>query len=688
MFNRRSRTSALVAFLLLAFAGSAVAQTGSDDERAARAAFSQAVAAFDRGDDDVALRGFTELRRSYRILDDYHLHYLGRIHLRRGDAESARRAFAQLLVDSPASLHIGHAALELGRIVAAEKDFVVARRYFERAVYSGDAATADAARFELAKVAFSTTDARTAYAAFAELRGRSRGSEVGRMAKQYVMTLRTQEPQLAPQGRALLDEIDLLLAERDFNAARHLAGTLADAAPELRPQALRRRADALFGLGDVDEAFATLWEVVDKHPNTEDAPQVLYRLATLLWNRDRDAAAKRAFERYLKLYPRHAKVVDARYAIARIEAADGKIEVAKQAYHSLIRAYPSHALAAEARWRLGWLEYRRGEWWEAAKAFAALAEDSSGRDYEAAMYWRGRCHQRLGNSDRARATYAAIAGRRSYYGMWAQSRIRQLAGGELPALNVRRLAAAATVAVLPPLGSPPSGIDRFHWIRFVELDAARLPALAHAELAAVEAAAEANADVRRFLLSAYRRVDRHDEALRLMNRLGSAAGMGPAERRRALYPLAFWDQVRDEGHQRQVDPLLVLALMRQESAFNPVVRSPANAVGLMQVLPSTAERLAANPAVAGTDPTRLTDPQTSIRLGTFYLGKLLNAYGGSPYKALAAYNGGEAAVAKWEQRWPNAEPDEFVDSISFRETRDYVKKVIGNYLEYIELYGG
>lgn len=681
-------TFAVAAVVLIAACASiATPARASDDIASHRESFAEAVAAFDRGSDDEAMRRFTALRRSYRALDDYHLHFIARIHLRRNEPEPARKALSQLLVDSPASVHIGAAALELGRFAAADRDFTTARRLLERAIYRGSDATADAARLELAKVAFRTADARTAHAAFTEVRSRSRGTEIGSIAKEFVTTLRTQDPQLVPTGRALLDEIDVLLAERDYKAARHYAESLESTNPDLRPQALRRHADALFGMGEDERAFAKLWEIVEKHGRTADAPLVLHRIATLLWNRDRDAAAKRAFERYLSAFPLHAKAVDARYALARIEASAGRLDEARRAYQALSRAYPQHPLANESRWRLGWLEYRRGEWWEAAKAFAELAERTNGREHEAAMYWRARCHHRLGNEDRAGELYRAIAGRRSYYGMWARFRQEHLKSGALPVLDVRRLASPGTVVPPTAIGPIPAAVDRFHWTRFVELDAARLPDLAAAELAAIEAAAPGERDLRRFLLATYRRADRHDEALRLLHGLGAASGLSASERRRTLYPLAYWEQVRDEGHRRNVDPLIALALMRQESAFKPAVRSPANAWGLMQILPSTAARLAADPAVAGADPTRLTDPTHNIRLGVYYLGSLLDRYAGNPYKALAAYNGGEAAVAKWEQRWPDAEPDEFVDAISFRETRDYVKKVVGNYLEYLEIYG-
>jgi soluble lytic murein transglycosylase len=152
------------------------------------------------------------------------------------------------------------------------------------------------------------------------------------------------------------------------------------------------------------------------------------------------------------------------------------------------------------------------------------------------------------------------------------------------------------------------------------------------------------------------------------------------ERERLLYPLAFWASVRREADANGVDPLLVEAVMRQESLFDPDARSPADARGLMQLLASTAEKLTASGSID------LTQPDLNIQLGTRYLHILLARFGSDTLKALAAYNGGEAAVEKWQQRFPDLDPDEFVENISYRETRDYVKRVVTNYRKYQQLY--
>src|SRR5512139_3704302 len=105
----------------------------------------------------------------------------------------------------------------------------------------------------------------------------------------------------------------------------------------------------------------------------------------------------------------------------------------------------------------------------------------------------------------------------------------------------------------------------------------------------------------------------------------------------------------------------------------------------MQLLPATASRVAATSDRA-VDPPALMQPDLNIDLGTRYLNGLLKRFDGDLFKAIAAYNGGEAAVDKWERRFGDLETDEFVESISYRETRDYVKRVVTNYRTYQQLY--
>jgi soluble lytic murein transglycosylase len=145
--------------------------------------------------------------------------------------------------------------------------------------------------------------------------------------------------------------------------------------------------------------------------------------------------------------------------------------------------------------------------------------------------------------------------------------------------------------------------------------------------------------------------------------------------------------VRAAAHARGVDPLLVTALIRQESLFDPEAVSGADARGLMQLLPRTADEIARSTGVPPPESGALHDTTTNIDLGVALLARLLARYGGSEAKALAAYNAGEDAVTKWERRYGDRDADEFVELISYRETRDYVKTVLRNYRLYRRIYG-
>jgi soluble lytic murein transglycosylase len=180
------------------------------------------------------------------------------------------------------------------------------------------------------------------------------------------------------------------------------------------------------------------------------------------------------------------------------------------------------------------------------------------------------------------------------------------------------------------------------------------------------------------LLTAYQAVDGYRDAIRLAHARGFTDP-------NIFFPLAFWPQVERQTRGTNLDPLFVLALMRQESMFDPAARSPADARGLMQLLPSTAEGVAqrtGQPSPEG----KLYDADTNITLGVAHLHELMAAYGGDPIRTMAAYNGGAAAVAKWDQRFGGLPPDEFVESITYRETREYVKRVLGNYRRYQQEY--
>jgi soluble lytic murein transglycosylase len=149
---------------------------------------------------------------------------------------------------------------------------------------------------------------------------------------------------------------------------------------------------------------------------------------------------------------------------------------------------------------------------------------------------------------------------------------------------------------------------------------------------------------------------------------------------RLYFPLWFFDLVQPQSGE-ELDPLLVTALIRQESAFNIHAQSRVGARGLMQLMPATARML------APVRKSKLFDPKTNITLGTQYLRKRLAQYNGDVELTLAAYNAGSSRVDEWKRRYPTDNRILFIDLIPFKETRDYVSSILRNYYWYTKLYG-
>ncbi len=162
----------------------------------------------------------------------------------------------------------------------------------------------------------------------------------------------------------------------------------------------------------------------------------------------------------------------------------------------------------------------------------------------------------------------------------------------------------------------------------------------------------------------------------------------PRELRELLFPRYFYDWIADDAETYRADPRLLLSIMREESRFNPRAKSSAAARGLLQLLITTARQVAEGLGLVEVAPEDLYDPRLVIRLGAKYLGDLQAKFGGDPYAAAAAYNAGPAQAALWRKLQPAEGHDYFLSTVSFAETRNYVRKVLNSYERYGEIYQG
>jgi soluble lytic murein transglycosylase len=155
----------------------------------------------------------------------------------------------------------------------------------------------------------------------------------------------------------------------------------------------------------------------------------------------------------------------------------------------------------------------------------------------------------------------------------------------------------------------------------------------------------------------------------------------------ALFPKAYWADLRKYSVQNGLDPYLVASLIRQESEFNAQALSRANAVGLMQLLPKTGKTVAKQVKLKGYSAPKLFTPSINLELGTRYFKDMVDKYNGQFEYALAAYNAGSDRVGDWLGQGHYRDPQEFVESIPFTETREYVQAILRNANVYRQLYG-
>jgi peptidoglycan lytic transglycosylase len=160
----------------------------------------------------------------------------------------------------------------------------------------------------------------------------------------------------------------------------------------------------------------------------------------------------------------------------------------------------------------------------------------------------------------------------------------------------------------------------------------------------------------------------------------------PRAFRRLLFPLPYPEAILAQGRMRGVDSGLLAALIREESRFDVSALSPATNRGLTRLAPATARRLAGQLNLDRLAPEALYRPERSIALGATYLGALIKSFGGAPMPAVAAYDAGETQAAVWRNQCFSQEPEEYFTKIGRRETRDYVRRVLGARVQYAELY--
>jgi soluble lytic murein transglycosylase len=617
-------------------------------------------------------------------LADYSLYYLALIAFHEADGEASRQLLSQLRQRYPQSIWYHTAELQRVKIDIAEGKYAqvgetlrvlqgeknLQNEIFEEALYLR------------AQIQEGQGDLPQAFSLYLELRNLAPHSGWAAAARKATVRLRDRHPDLfgLHPVTAMSDEADRLTKERQYGEAESLYKNLLDQelGPPLRLRFLTKLADLYLSVRKRNEAIPVLAAIDRDYAGSSEAPNALYRIGQILWNRNDNGQALGYFKKLMERYPGAAHVDRAFFAVADIYESQGKKDEAIALYNTIPRRFPGSQVRDDATWRLGWLYYGAGALGKASSTFKSLAGRTKEERYQtASLYWHARSAERSGDGETARAVYQQIhrSGEESYYHALARQRLASLGFPVWDARNDTPSSPAEREAPLSP-------DIAFHLARARELAALNLNPLAVMELGLASRFAGRQPQLQPLLMREYAKNYAYGRSVAIANQLPR----GVEERNRYRFPLAYWETVHEKAQQQGLDPYLVLALIRQESLFDARARSPAAALGLMQLIPSTAARVAKQIGLPAPAHDMLLEPEFNVTLGTQYLKDLLNRYSSNWHKAIAAYNAGENAVDRWEKEIATDDMEEFVERIPYLETRQYVKLVLRNHLIYKRLY--
>jgi len=497
----------------------------------------------------------------------------------------------------------------------------------------------------------------------------------------------------APTNAQLTTRAEGLLSRRRYAEAADEYRSLVNAAgPEDRPKMQLALADALHRSGRNRDAK----QVLDSLGSTtgEVNAQRLYLLGQVAFAANDNDTFYRTVDELRQADPTSPWLEQALLSAANLHLVHHEYDQALDAFREAQVRFPNGPRASYVHWKAAWLTLRQGRNEDAKKAFEEqIALYPSGGETPAALYWRARLAEEDNQFGLARAFYQKLSDRyrNFYYAELGRERLKHLP----PAGDATT--EYALLDRVPPLDSsgkvtesePPA--DELHVQKAELLSNGGLIDFAVRELQAAAAnggGSWAPAETAQL----YVETGHYDRAIEYMkhsapNYFALDIPDLPRKYWEALFPKPYWNDLKRFSAANGLDPYLVASLIRQESEFNPYAISRANAVGLMQLLPKTGKLVAKEEKLKRYSASQLYTPAVNMQLGTRYFRGMVDKFGGSFEYALAAYNAGSDRVDEWLAQGKYRDPQEFVESIPFTETREYVQAILRNASVYKQLYG-
>ena len=424
--------------------------------------------------------------------------------------------------------------------------------------------------------------------------------------------------------------------------------------------------------------------------------QRLYQLGEIARNENNESAVVQNLERIRQESPTSPWFEHTLLLAANMYLLEKNYDRAIDMFREMQQRFQTSPRASYANWKAAWLTYRQGRTENAKKDFENQVLWYPDRpEVPAALYWRARIAEDEHDYAMARAWYTKLGERfhNYYYGYLGRERLAQLPAS---AVNVA-LTRDAILAQIPELKAPgPEALELEAPPDQLRAEKSRLLLNAGLnEFAIRELQAEQGGQGARWatlqIARIYEESGQNHRAIQFLKKAlpgyySVDLGALPRPYWEILFPRPYWTDLQRQAMANSLNPYLVASLIRQESEFNPGAVSHANAYGLMQLLPEVGRGEARAAHIRHFSIASLLVPNVNIQLGTHYFREMVTQYNGQVEYALAAYNAGSNRVDDWLRSGHYRDVPEFVESIPFTETREYVQAIVRNAKVYQRLY--
>ena len=633
------------------------------------------------------------------LLTDYSLFFLAETyHLKRENQESIA-TFREIIESFPQSPIISEANYQIAQNYRELNDLTSALIYYENILKdSPDNQLKANVLLDLSDIYWKEKKYLDSLNCLYEILDKSyklkRNSEPEELLIRYFYWIKENLKEINVPYPIMMKCADILFKYRKYDLAENLYEEIISTFPDAKDiaEVYYNRARALYYKKDYKEAINQCNEIISRFPTSDIITKVHYFLANSIFALGERYSAIEKYNKIITQYPESSYARESYLRLAECYFQLNEPEKGIFQWKQVTEKYPDSSQTMNALWNLGRYYTKNNNNSEALEAYRLLAEKFSKSSLgDDALYWRGKTLQKMGLEEEARVIYEKLL--REYPLSYYTERITK----QRDDLNFVGLISTSEKEDF-------TNLEEF-LLKYAKIEGEGQLSLLKAELfeeisfykeSIIELKETLNyypgnifllfklSDVYKKNLDYYNSLNYSEIIFNYLMDHQQLDNL-PFELWGSLYPICFEDIIREYALKYEIDPLLVMAMIREESRFNSWDESVAGARGLMQIILSTGEWIAQKINIIDFNDEMLFSPKVNINLGCWYIHYLKEKFSNDYILMISGYNAGPGITDKWLERYDQSDLDNFVENIPYAETREHIKKVMKSYQMYKKL---